>query len=169
MRLKNDYLKIGDKKVMKKPIFFGADHAGKDLKDQIIYSLKKEKGFINWEIIDLTPNEESINYPLVANDVSLNVMKQDSFGILICGTGLGMCMTANKTPAIRAVTCNDTYSAGMSRAHNDANILCLGSRVVGNGLALTIVLSFILTPFEGGRHLARVNMIREIENDMFTK
>ena len=86
-----------------------------------------------------------------------------SFGILVCGTGIGMSMCANKHNGIRAAVCSDTFSARMTRVHNDANVLCLGARVIGSCLAMDILDEFLGGEFEGGRHAVRVNMIKEIE------
>lgn len=145
----------------KKPIILGSDHAGKDLKEIVKKHLHDSRGFHTWGISEV---EESHNYPEVAEALCYRIIREDALGILLCGTGLGMCIAANKMPAIRAVVCHDTYSASMSRAHNDSNVLCMGARVIACGLAQTVVSSFLLTPFEGGRHLARINMIRELEN-----
>lgn len=147
--------------MIKKPIIFGSDYLGKELKNTLMKHLLESRGFQTWDISEV---EEDQYYPAVANKLCYRIIREDALGILICETGLGMCITANKAPAIRAVTCHDTYSASLARAHNDANVLCLGSNVVACGLAQTIVSSFLLTPFEGGRYLARVNMIREMEN-----
>ena len=102
-------------------------------------------------------NDESVDYPdfafKVAKAVSAGLVKT---GILICGTGIGMSITANRLPGVRAALCNDLYTVRMARAHNNANILALGSRVVGSGLAREIVLTFLETPFEKGRHSRRI-------------
>lgn len=144
-----------------RPVIFGSDHTGKEL-ENFLLNIFQERSFNSWPAFKV--ETENKQYPEIAGDVCYRVIRENAFGILICGTGLGMCMAANKMPAIRAATCSDTYSAGMARAHNDANVLCLGARVIGSELAKTIVSSFLLTPFEGGRHLERVNMIRELEN-----
>ena len=143
-------------------IFIGADSAGFELKREVIPYLQ-DKGY---EVIDCgTDSSASCHYPLFANAVCENV-KADldgSFGILICGTGIGMSMCANKHKGIRAALCSDTYSARMTRAHNDANVLCMGARVIGSCLALDIVDSFLSYGFEGGRHATRVDMMMAIE------
>ena len=143
-------------------IFIGADSAGFELKREVIPYLQ-DKGY---EVIDCgTDSSASCHYPLFANAVCENV-KADldgSFGILICGTGIGMSMCANKHKGIRAALCSDTYSARMTRAHNDANVLCMGARVIGSCLALDIVDSFLSNEFEGGRHALRVDMMMDIE------
>ena len=143
-------------------IYIGADSAGYSLKCEVIPYLKS-KGY---EVIDCgTDSDASCHYPLFANAVCDNV-KADlngSFGILICGTGIGMSMCANKHKGIRAALCSDTYSAKMTRQHNDANVLCIGARVIGSCLALDIIDSFLANDFEGGRHATRVDMMMDIE------
>ena len=143
-------------------IYIGADSAGYALKEEVIPYLT-EKGY---EVIDCgTDSAASCHYPLFANAVCEKV-KADlngSFGILICGTGIGMSMCANKHKGIRAALCGDTYSAKMTRRHNNANILCLGARVIGSCLAEDITDAFLTNDFEGGRHGIRVDMMTEIE------
>ena len=143
-------------------IYIGADSAGYSLKCEVIPYLKS-KGY---EVIDCgTDSDASCHYPLFANAVCDNV-KADlngSFGILICGTGIGMSMCANKHKGIRAALCSDTYSAKMTRQHNDANVLCIGARVIGSCLALDIIDSFLANDFEGGRHATRVDMMMDID------
>ena len=144
-------------------IYIGADSAGFALKEEVIPYLV-EKGY---EVIDCgTDSAASCHYPLFANAVCEKVKAdlEGSFGILICGTGIGMSMCANKHKGIRAALCSDTYSAKMTRLHNDANVLCLGARVIGSCLAIDIIDSFLSHPFEGGRHATRVNMMMEIES-----
>ena len=143
-------------------ITIGCDHAAYELKRKVIAHLE-ERGV---EVIDVgTHSAESCNYPDFAHAVCKNV--QDGvteLGILICGTGIGMSMAANKHKGIRAAACSDTFSARLTRLHNDANILCFGERVVGMGLAFDLVDNFIDTDFEGGKHKTRVDMITAIEN-----
>ncbi|RLJ69793.1 ribose 5-phosphate isomerase B [Hydrogenivirga caldilitoris] len=144
-------------------IALGSDHAGFPLKEKIKEFLL-EKGH---EVVDFgTTSVESTHYPLFAKEVSLAVQngKADR-GILVCGTGIGMSITANKFKGIRAALCMNEYMARMSRLHNDANVLCLGDRVVGEDLALAIVETWLETPFEGGRHAKRVELIAEIEKE----
>ena len=144
-------------------IYIGADSAGFALKEEVIPYLV-EKGY---EVIDCgTDSATSCHYPLFANAVCEKVKAdlEGSFGILICGTGIGMSMCANKHKGIRAALCSDTYSAKMTRLHNDANVLCLGARVIGSCLAIDIIDSFLSRPFEGGRHATRVDMMMEIES-----
>lgn len=145
-------------------IFIGADSAGFELKREVIPYLQ-DKGY---EVIDCgTDSSASCHYPLFANAVCENV-KADldgSFGILICGTGIGMSMCANKYRGIRAAVCSDTFSAKMTRRHNDANVLCMGARVIGSCLAEDIIDIFLANEFEGGRHKTRVDMMSEIEKN----
>ena len=146
---------------MNKKIALGCDHAGFEMKDAVIAHLN-ERG---WDVIDVGTNStESCDYPDFARLVCKNV--QDGvtdLGILVCGTGIGMSMCANKHKGIRAALCSDTFSARMTRAHNDANVLCLGARVIGSCLAMDILDAFLGGEFEGGRHAVRVGMIEEIE------
>lgn len=150
-----------------KKITIGCDHAAYDLKLQVIQHLN-DRGI---EVIDVgTNSKESCHYPTFAHAVCKNV--QDGvteLGILICGTGIGMSMAANKHRGIRAAACSDTFSARLTRQHNDANILCFGERVVGIGLALDLVDNFIDTDFEGGKHKTRVDMITAIEEAEYQK
>ncbi|MEA4902726.1 ribose 5-phosphate isomerase B [Desulfitobacterium sp.] len=143
-------------------IALGADHGGFELKNEILTHLK-EQGI---EVLDLgTNSKESVDYPEFGFKVGKAVLRGDAdLGIVICGTGLGISMAANKIPGIRAALCTETYSARMSREHNNANVLALGGRVTGVGLAMDIVDIFIKTPFAGGRHARRVNLLTSIEN-----
>ncbi|KYH34921.1 ribose-5-phosphate isomerase B [Clostridium tepidiprofundi DSM 19306] len=142
-------------------IALGSDHGGIELKRDIIKHLEK-KGI---EIKDFgTYTEESCDYPDFALKVAEEVASKNyDFGILVCGTGIGISISANKVPGIRAALCHDTFSAHATREHNDANILALGGRIVGVGLALDIVDAFLNAEFQGGRHERRVNKITEIE------
>lgn len=144
-----------------KKITVGCDHAAFDMKLEVIRHLN-ERGI---EVIDVgTNSSESCDFPVFAHAVCKNV--QDGvteLGILICGTGIGMSMAANKHHGIRAAVCSDTFSARLTRMHNDANVLCFGARVVGIGLALDLVDNFIDADFEGGKHERRVNMVNAIE------
>ena len=146
-----------------KKIYIGADSAGYFMKEDLVAYLK-EKGY---EVIDCGTNSaESCHYPEFASAVAKRVQSnlEGSFGILVCGTGIGMSMTANKYKGIRAAVCGDTFSAKMTRMHNDANVLCMGARVIGIGLAKDIVDLFLSSEFEGGRHAVRVNMIADVES-----
>lgn len=138
-------------------VAIGADHAGFHYKELIIEYLKAR----NIEFVDVgTYTPESCDYPDIARKVAEKVISSEADrGILVCGTGIGVSIAANKVHGIRAALCGDTYSARVSRAHNNANVLCLGSRVVGEHLALDIVDIWLKTGFEGGRHKRRVDMI----------
>ncbi len=144
-------------------ITIGCDHAGFELKLKVIDHLKS-RGI---EVIDVgTHSIDSCDYPNIAHAVCKNI--QDGvteLGILICGTGIGMSMAANKHRGIRAAACSDTFSARLTRVHNDANVLCFGERVVGMGLAIDLVDNFIDAEFEGGKHQRRVDLITAIEQD----
>ena len=135
-------------------IIIASDHAGFQLKEAIKPYIDR----LDCIIEDAGAyNEESVDYPDFGNYVSRAVAeKKYERGILICGTGLGMSMVANRYPEIRAALCNDLFSAIMSRRHNDANILVMGGRVIGTELAGEIVRAWIQTPFEGGRHAGRL-------------
>ena len=149
----------------KRKIYIGADSAGYALKEEFKLHLEKS----GYEVVDCGPDSDaSCHYPLFATAVCEKVQKSpdDSFGILICGTGIGMSMCANKFHGIRAALCSDTYSAKMTRIHNNANVLCLGARVVGSCLATDILESFLSADFEsGGRHELRVGMMMDIEKN----
>lgn len=143
-------------------IYIGADSAGYFLKEEF-KSYLIGKGY---EVEDCgTDSDASCHYPIFASAVCEKVQGEldTSFGILICGTGIGMSMCANKYNGIRAAVCGDTFSARMTRCHNDANVLCIGARVTGSCLATDILDSFLGVEFEGGRHAVRVDMIGEIE------
>ncbi len=141
------------------------DHGGWELKEDILSFIKTVK---NIELIDYgTMNNNSVDYPDYAKKVSEAVAGGSiDRGILICGTGIGMSIVANRYPNIRAALCHDIYTAKMSRLHNDANILVLGGRVIGKGLAQEIVKTWLETDFEGGRHQKRLDKIREIEKNI---
>ncbi len=141
----------------KKSLIIGSDHAAYDLKENIKAFLLQ----MGYQVEDVgTHNTESVHYPeygrKVASQVADGQFKQ---GILMCGTGLGMSMVANKFPGIRAALCNNLFSAAMSRRHNNANILVMGGRVIGVDLAHEIVRVFLKTGFEGGRHQLRIDLI----------
>jgi len=143
-------------------IGIGCDHAGLELKNEIIRLLSD----INVECVDFGTNTpESVDYPDFGEKVSEAVSSGEiDRGILICGTGIGMSIVANKFPRIRASLCNDLFTAQMSRRHNDANVLVLGGRVVGKDLAKEIVKTWVNTPFDGERHINRLKKITLIEN-----
>lgn len=140
-------------------IAIGSDHGGFELKEKIVDYLKLH----DFEFKDFgTFSNESCDYPVFAKEVALEVAKGNfNKGILICGTGIGVSIVANKVKGIRAALCFDTFCAKMSRAHNNANILCLGQRVIAQDLALEIVDVWLNSEFEGGRHEKRVEMIEE--------
>lgn len=145
-------------------IAIGSDHAGFGLKEDVLELLKG----LNHEIDDCgTYNLESVDYPDFGEKVSKMVsVGEVERGILICGTGIGMSMVANKFPNVRAALCNDLFSAKMSRLHNDANVLVLGGRIIGKDLASEIVRTWMSTAFEGDRHMRRLNKIKKIEETL---
>ncbi len=138
-------------------VAIGSDHGGFQYKEKIIDYLTAR----NIPYVDLgTHTPESCDYPDIARAVCERVISgKSNRGILVCGTGIGMSIAANKVRGIRAALCGDTYSARVSRAHNNANVLCLGQRVIGEHLALDIVDIWLKTGFEGGRHKRRVDLI----------
>lgn len=140
-----------------KKIIIGSDHAGFNLKEKI-------KSFLNeseYEVYDIgVYSLESSDYPVIAKELASKISnKEYDKGILICGTGIGMSIAANKIKGIRAVVCSDTTSAKFSRQHNNANILCLGERIVGEYLAKDICKIWLETQFEANRHQRRIDMI----------
>jgi len=148
-------------------IAIGSDHGGFDLKEKIKTFLIERK----IEIEDLgTVTRESVDYPDYGIKVSKLVSEgKAERGILVCGTGIGMSIVANKFPRVRAALCHDSYSARMSREHNDSNVLILGGRVIGDELALEIVKVWLEASFSGGRHKNRLEKIEEIEKEYFKK
>lgn len=141
---------------MKKPmLFFGSDHAGMELKIKLIDYLEQD-----YECVDVGTREAaSCDYPVYAFELGRQVLKHDTLGILICGSGIGMSMTANRIKGVRAALCLNEYMARMSRMHNNANVLCMGERIVGPGLALSMARVFLETSFEGGRHQRRIDLM----------
>ena len=142
-------------------VIIGSDHAGYTLKQEVIAHLK-EQGL---DVTDVgTDSTESCDFPVFAEALCHQIQDGTfSLGILICGTGIGMSMVANKCRGIRAACCSETYSARLTRMHNDANVLCFGARVVGSGTALDMVDAFLSTEFLGGRHQRRVDMISDVD------
>ncbi|MBN2141238.1 MAG: ribose 5-phosphate isomerase B [Desulfovibrionaceae bacterium] len=140
-------------------VVIASDHGGFGLKKTLVGRLAARR----IEVLDLGPDcAETCDYPVFAKRAVRKVLELEArgcLGVLICGTGLGMSMTANRFPGIRAAVCVNEYMARMARAHNNANLLCLGERVVGPGLAVAILDVFLSTAFEGGRHQARINLI----------
>lgn len=142
-------------------IAIGCDHGGLDLKEAVLAAIKGQ----GLEAEDYgTYSRDSVDYPDFAAKVCEAIVSgKHQRGILICGTGLGMSMAANKFRGIRAACVSDVYSAKMSREHNDANVLCIGARVIGSGLANEIVNAWLTTEFGAGRHVNRVNKIIQLE------
>ena len=141
---------------MAEVLIVGSDHAGLELKQE----LTKLAAELGYEVRDLgTHTSDSTDYPDYGHQVASAVAGGEGLGLLVCGTGLGMSMTANRHAGVRAAVCGDVFSASMSRRHNDANVLCVGARVVGAGLAGEILRAFLGASFEGGRHERRVNKI----------
>jgi len=148
-------------------IGLACDHGGFELKEEVKTFLKS----MGFKPVDLgTFNEDSVDYPdygiLVAEKISKGEMER---GILICGTGIGMSIVANKFPGVRAALVNDLYSSRFSREHTDANILVIGGRIVGRELAKEIVKVWLNTPFAGGRHKRRLEKIEALEKENFKK
>lgn len=144
-------------------IAIASDHGGYELKEALKKHLDEEKV----EYIDCgTDSTESCDYPDYAVKACKLVQQGEvTYGVLICGTGIGMCIAANKMKGIRAALCGDTFSAHFTRAHNDANVMTMGARVVGPGLAEFILDEFLKTPFEGERHARRIGKIAAIEEE----
>jgi len=143
-------------------IAIGSDHGGYALKKEVEQHLE-EQGYAFEDFG--CHSAESCDYPAFAEAVGKAVTTGGfDLGLLFCGTGIGISIAANKVPGVRAACCSDCFSAKYTRLHNDANILCLGGRVVGAGLACELVDLFLTTPFEGGRHQRRVDQITAIEN-----
>jgi ribose 5-phosphate isomerase B len=142
-------------------VIFGSDHAGLGLRAEAI-RVAREQGL---EVDDLGPfSGDSVDYPDYARKVAEAVAAGKArFGVLVCGTGIGMSISANKVKGVRAAHCTTEYEARMARAHNDANVLCIGERVLGAGQAGAVVGAFLSQPFEGGRHQRRVDKIKAME------
>lgn len=140
--------------------YIATDHAGLDLKEYTV-ELLKQKGH---EVVDLGPfTKERVDYPDYAVSVCKAVLADNnSHGILICGSGIGMSMAANRHGGIRAALCHDAYTATVARGHNDANVLCFGERIIGKGVCESILDAWIGGSFEGGRHTGRVEKIEAI-------
>jgi len=142
----------------------GADSAGYALKEH----LKQHLTDMGYTVVDKgTDSDASCHYPEYAALVCREVQKNPdtTFGVLVCGTGIGMSMCANKFDGVRAALCSDTYSARMTRCHNDANVICLGARVIGVCLAEELLDTFLGAEFEGGRHSVRLGLMRGIEEE----
>jgi len=144
-------------------VAIGNDHAAIQLKGDI-WEYLEGKDDVSVTDCGVRDNQDT-DYSDHAWEVSNKVLSGEfDKGILLCGTGVGMCIAANKVRGIRAVVCSDPYTARLARAHNDVNVLCIGARVVGSELAKLIVDAFLDTPFEGGRHSARVRKVMELED-----
>lgn len=143
-------------------IAIGCDHAGYELKCEVMKHLD-EKGI---DYIDVgCHSSQSVHYPIYAYNLCKKVVGGEvECGILICGTGIGMSMAANKVKGIRAAVCSDEFSTEFTRRHNDANVMCMGARVLETKKAIKLVDIFLGTPFEGGKHKTRIGMIANIEN-----
>ena len=144
-------------------ITIGSDHGAVALKDEVKMVLKEYEDI---KVTDVgTFGTESVDYPDIAEKVCADVTSgKADLGIVLCGTGIGISIAANKVKGIRCALCGDSLSAEMTRRHNDANILAMGARVLGPGLALKIVDTFLNTEFEGGRHARRIALISDMEN-----
>ncbi len=143
--------------------YIATDHAGYAVKSYVI-ELLHDRGH---EVIDLGPDSaDRVDYPDYGRKCA-EAVRDDagSFGIVVCGTGIGISISANKVPGVRAALCHDAYTAAMARAHNDAQILAFGERVVGRGVIESILDAFLATEFEGGRHTGRVAKINAIDSD----
>ena len=142
-------------------VYIGCDHAGYEIKNDIAKYLEEN----NIEYKDLGCNGEKVDYPVIAEKVCTGVLEdvENNKGILVCGTGIGMSIAANKIKGIRAAHCTDEYSSKYTRLHNNANVLCMGARITGSGLALEIAEVFLNTEFEGGRHQRRIDLIDRLE------
>ncbi len=140
-------------------VALGCDHGGLEIKNAIRQSLEAD----GVSVVDYgTYTPESVDYPVYAHKVCEAVQSGDAdFGILCCGTGIGMSIAANKHKGIRASVLSDPFSAEMTRRHNDANVLCLGGRVIGPEQAVSLAKLFLATPFDGGRHERRIHMLEE--------
>ena len=141
-------------------IAIASDHGGFELKEEL------KQHYTGLNLNDLgTYSTESVDYPDIADKMAQEILtKKADLGILICGTGIGMSIAANKVRGVRAALCADYFSAKYTRLHNNANIICMGARTLGSGVALELVDLFLNTPFEGGRHEKRVAMIQDMEN-----
>ena len=143
-------------------IVIASDHAGVALKAELIEIIRAA----GREVRDLGPADtQSVDYPGIGHRVAEAVSSGEAeMGVLICGTGIGMSLSANRHPGIRAALCHDAFTAEMARRHNDANVLCMGARVIGGGVAAQMTRVFFATDFEGGRHQRRVDLIERGES-----
>jgi len=145
-------------------IAIGCDHAGHGLKREVLKLLRELK--VTHEDLGCASPDESVHYPLYGKKVVDAVLaRPHARGILICGTGLGMSIMANRFPGIRAALCHDIFSAMMSRRHNDANLLVMGGRVIGADLGKEVVRTWLTTPFDGGRHQERLDLLEQLAQE----
>jgi len=148
---------------MSKQVAVGCDHAGVELKKSVAAMLEK-RGYVVQDFG--THDNASVDYPDFASEVARRVGSGEAaFGVLVCGTGIGMSIVANKYRGVRAALCHSEFDARATRQHNDANVLCLGERVTGAGLGLAIAEAFFDTQFEGGRHQRRLDKIADAEKE----
>lgn len=153
---------------MKTKIGLGCDHAGLDLKIEIKKYLLED---MNYDVVDFgTDSHDSCDAQSFAEITAMALINNEiSYGVLICGTGVGMSIAANKVSGVRAVLCSEPFTAKLSKEHNNTNILCFGARVVGVGMAKMIVQTWLSAEFEGGRHVRRDKLISDIEKRNFTR
>jgi ribose 5-phosphate isomerase B len=150
--------KSNSEKISVKKVIIGCDHAAFELKKELITYLENS----GCTIEDYGCNGERCDYPDIAAIVCRKVLEsENNFGILLCGTGIGMSISANKFKGIRAAVCSEHYSVKYTRLHNNANVLCMGARVVGSGIACELAELFLKTEFEGGRHQIRIDKIEK--------
>jgi ribose 5-phosphate isomerase B len=144
-------------------IIIASDHAGLELRQELVALLRERS--VSFDDVGPT-SHDSVDYPDFASKVARAVAAgQYELGVLVCGTGIGMSIVANKYRGVRAALCSTEFEARMARSHNDANVLCVGQRVVGVGVARGILETFLATPFAGGRHEQRVQKIRQAESE----
>jgi ribose 5-phosphate isomerase B len=145
-------------------IAVGTDHRGFDIRSKVVELLKG----LGHEVIDVgTFSPAAVDYPDIAADVAHKVSRHEvDRGVLVCGTGLGMCIAANKVRGVRAAPCHDDITAEMSRRHNDSNVLCLSADLLGERLIDRMIEIWLTTPFEGGRHARRIDKISELEREV---
>jgi len=138
-------------------ILMASDHAGFELKE-LLAERARESGH---EVVDLGPaSEDPVDYPDFAHDLARRISAGEAKrGVLICGTGIGMAIAANRHPGVRAALCHDAFTAELARRHNNANVLCMGGRTTGPGVAIQMLDIFLATPFDGGRHALRVQKV----------
>ena len=142
--------------------YAGSDHAGFALKKHLVAALRE----LGDEVVDVgTTDEASVDYPSFGAEVGRRVAAEpNARGLIVCGTGIGISIAANKVPGVRAAVVHDSFTAEMARAHNDANVVAIGARVIGPGVAEHALATFRKTPFEGGRHQRRVDLITELDH-----